>query len=83
MSNNLNQLVIRNILNNEEYTRRVLPFIQPEYFEGVYSQLFKQIAKYVHKYNSLPTIDAFKVQLDEADSLSDEQFRHAQEVTYW
>ena len=80
MSNNLNQLVIRNILNNEEYTRRVLPFIQPEYFEGVYSQLFKQVAKYVHKYNSLPTIDAFKVQLDETDSLSDEQFRHAQEV---
>ena len=80
MSNNLNQLVIRNILNNEEYTRRVLPFIQPEYFEGVYSQLFKQIAKYVHKYNVLPTIDAFKVQLDETDSLSDEQFRHAQEV---
>ena len=67
MTQNLNQLVIRNILNNEEYTRRVIPFIQPEYFEGVYAPLFKQIAKYMHKYNVLPTIDAFKVQLDETD----------------
>ena len=60
---NIEQTVLRNLLVNEEYMRRVLPFIKPEYFEGVYQQLFRQVAKFVAKYNKLPTAETFKIDL--------------------
>ena len=60
--------------------RRVLPFIKPDYFEGVYGNLFKEVAKFIAKYNKLPTAEAFKIELDENPSMSDEQYRHAVEI---
>jgi len=65
---------------NDEYMRRVLPFIQPEYFEGVYQQLFREVAKFVAKYNKLPTAEAFKIELDDNQTMSDEHYRHAVEI---
>ena len=46
---NVEQTILRNILVNEPYTRKVLPFIKAEYFEGVYQKLFKEVSKYVAK----------------------------------
>ena len=77
---NIEQTVLRNLLVNEEYMRRVLPFIKPEYFEGVYQQLFRQVAKFVAKYNKLPTAETFKIELDDNNNMSDEHYRHAIEI---
>jgi len=77
---NIEQTVLRNLLVNEQYMRRVLPFIKPEYFEGVYSQLFKEVAKFVAKYNKLPSAETFKIELDNNPSMSDEHYRHAVEI---
>lgn len=76
---NIEQTVLRNLLVNEPYMRRVLPFIKPEYFEGVYQKLFKEVAKYVAKYNRLPTAESFKIELDDSN-LTEEQYRHAVEI---
>jgi archaellum biogenesis ATPase FlaH len=59
--------------------RKVLPFIKNEYFEGVYRQLFKEVGKFVSKYNRLPTQESFKVELDDSE-FSDEHYRHAVEI---
>ena len=77
---NIEQTVLRNILTNDGYMRRVLPFIQPEYFEGVYQQLFREVAQFVAKYNILPTAETFKIELDESTKFNDEQYRHAVEI---
>ena len=53
--------------------RKVLPFIKPDYFEGVYRILFKEAGKFVGKYNKLPTAESFKIELDQADRLTGEQ----------
>ena len=53
MNINLEQTLLRNLLTNEEYTRKVLPFLVPDYFEGVYKDLFKEVAKFVSKYNKI------------------------------
>ena len=60
--------------------RKVLPFIAPEYFEGVYNQLFKQVGKYVAKYNQLPTLEAFRIEIDQSSKFNDEQYAHAMEI---
>ena len=80
MNINIEQTILRNLLTNEKYTRKVLPFVQPDYFEGVYKQLFKEIAIYVSKYNRLPTQESFKIELDQSDKFNDEQYRHAVEI---
>ena len=80
MNTNIEQVVLKNILTNEKYMRKVLPFVKPDYFEGVYKMLFKQAGMFVAKYNKLPTAEAFKIEIDQADTYNDEQYRHAVEI---
>lgn len=76
----LEQTILRNIITNDPYMRKVLPFIQPEYFQGVYKQLFVELGKFVAKYNKLPTQEAFKIEIDQSDRFNDDQFMAAQEI---
>ena len=76
----LEQTILRNIITNEPYMRKVLPFIQPEYFQGVYKQLFVELGKFVAKYNKLPTQEAFKIEIDQSDRFNDDQFMATQEI---
>ena len=69
MQTNLEQTILRNILTDEEYMRKVLPFIKPDYFEGIYRILFREAGKFVGKYNKLPTAETFKIELDQARNL--------------
>ena len=80
MNINLEQTVLRNLLTNEEYMRKVLPFVAPDYFEGVYKGLFKEIAKFVSDYNKLPTLEAFKIEIDQNNRLSEDDYRIAVEL---
>ena len=74
---NLEQTILRNILTDEDYMRKVLPFIKPDYFEGVYRILFREAGKFVGKYNKLPTAESFKIELDQSDKLTGEQYTMA------
>ena len=80
MNINLEQTILRNILTNEKYMRKVLPFVRSEYFEGVYRTLFKETCKFVAKYNKLPTLESFKIEIDESESFSKEHYKHAVEI---
>jgi hypothetical protein len=77
---NIEQVVLRNVLTNENFMRKVLPFIQPAYFQGVYNLLFKEAGKYVGKYNKLPTKDALKVEIDNSDKFNNDQYLAAMEI---
>jgi len=60
--------------------RKVLPFVKPDYFEGVYRILFKEAGKFVGKYNKLPTAESFKIELDQTDKLTGEQYKIAVDI---
>jgi len=60
--------------------RKVLPFIKPDYFEGIYRILFREAGKFVAKYNKLPNAESFKIELDNADKLNDEQYNLAMDI---
>ena len=77
---NIEQTIIRNLLTNMDYVRKVVPFIKPEYFEGVYQKLFYEVLNFSGRYNKLPTPEAFKIELDNAEGFTDEQYRHAVEI---
>ncbi len=77
---NLQQTILRNLLTNDSYMRKVAAFLSPDYFEGTYNGLFKEFTSYIAKFNKLPTLEAFKIEIDSEDKLSDEQYRHAMEI---
>ena len=80
MNINLEQTILRNILTDENFMRKVLPFVKPDYFEGVYRQLFREAGKFVGKYNKLPTAESFKIEIDSSDRFSKEHYKHAIEI---
>tara|TARA_B110000305_G_C19464193_1_gene656643 strand:+ start:7286 stop:8632 length:1347 start_codon:yes stop_codon:yes gene_type:complete len=68
------------MLTDERYMRKVLPFIKPDYFSGVYKSLFKEAGKYVAKYNALPQHETLVIELQESTMMSDEQFQMAMDI---
>ena len=80
MNTRIEQTILRKLLTDDDYMRKVLPFIKPEYFEGPYKTLFKEAGKFVDKYNKLPTRESFLVELNEHSNLSNEQFSTAVDI---
>ena len=80
MKANLEQTILRNILTDEDYMRKVLPFIKPDYFEGIYRILFNEAGKFVGKYNKLPTAESFKIEVDQSDRLNGENYTVAVDI---
>ncbi len=72
--NQLETIVLRNIITNDKYLRKVIPFLKPAYFEGISRTIFRQLAKYVAKYNRLPSQEAFRVELDGSDTITQEKY---------
>ena len=79
MQANIEQTILRNLLTDEKYMRKVLPFIKPDYFQGVYKTLFKEAGKYVAKYNKLPTSESLAIELQNTN-MSDDQYSMAMDV---
>ncbi len=79
LQTNLEQTILRNLFTDEQYMRKVLPFVKPDYFQGIYKTLFKEAGKYVGKYNKLPTAESLGIELSEAN-MSAEQHQMAIDI---
>jgi archaellum biogenesis ATPase FlaH len=55
--------VLRNLLNNEDFLRRVIPYIKKEYFEGSERLVFDCVVSFVGKYNKMPTKEALSIEI--------------------
>ena len=68
-------VILRHLLNDEDYARRTLPYLKPEYFhDRVEKTVYEQIDKFISKYNSLPTKEALTIEIDDNAKMSDEEF---------
>jgi replicative DNA helicase len=72
----LEKTILRNLLRNDDYTRKVLPFIKDEYFSAEEDRvLYKEIKDFVIKYNKAPTYDALQIEVDSLPSLKEDQVK--------
>ena len=72
----IEQTILSALLHDEEYTRKVIPFIKTEYFEDLTDRyIFDVIKDYIDEYNSLPTKQALKISFDTNDRISEDQFK--------
>ena len=77
---NIEQTIIRNVICNEEYMRKVLPFLKVEYFQDIHKLLFKEIGIYVSKYNKLPSMESFKIEIDQSDKFNEQSYSQAMDI---
>ena len=70
----LEQTILRNLIRNEDYMRKVLPFLKTEYFSDKTERvIYEEINKFTETYNSTPTIEAIGLAVKERRNLSDEE----------
>jgi len=73
----LETTILKNLIYNEEYTRKVLPFLSVNYFQEREDKiLYEKINEYINQYNTLPTQEALAIELDKS-SIKDEEFQNS------
>ena len=76
MTNRLEDTILTNLIFNEEYTRKVLPFLKDEYFATRSDKIiFSQIYDFVNKYNNLPTKETLTIELNNRKDINEEEFK--------
>jgi replicative DNA helicase len=73
---NITLTILENLVANEEYARKVLPFLKEEYFQDRNQRIvFKEISSFALKYSKLPTKTSLEVELDNRKDLTEQQYK--------
>lgn len=73
MASNLQEKIVANLIFNEDYARKVYPFVKTEYFDAPYSTIIDVASQFFQKYNQLPHKDELKIELKNRRGLTDKQ----------
>ena len=69
-------LILRNLLFNEEYLRKVIPFIKAEYFEEITQKvIFEEIWNFVQEYNQATTKEVLCIEIEKRSDITDASFK--------
>jgi|TARA_R100000329_G_scaffold50276_1_gene46323 replicative DNA helicase len=72
----LEATILSNLIFNEKYARKVLPFIKSDYFnERTYKIVFLEIHEYISQYDSLPSLNAISIECQERTDLTEEGYK--------
>jgi len=68
--------ILRNLLFNNEYCRKVLPFIKPEYFENFHEKVvFEEICKFIFAYENPATKEVILIETEKRTDITEETFK--------
>ena len=68
--------IIGNLIFNEDFSRKVLPFVRKDYFENFHEKvIFEEISNFIIKYNSMPTKQALVIDIEKRTDLSDDVYK--------
>ncbi len=71
--------ILKNLLYNEEYSRKVIPFIKPEYFQEVSQKImFEEIVSFITKYNTQVTVEALLIEISDRKDLNEGMLKELQ-----
>lgn len=77
----IEQIIFNNLLYNEEYARKVIPFLKEEYFSGYEDKvIFGLVDEYVKKYNNFPSKEALAIDLANKSNINQETFEKCKTV---
>lgn len=69
----MEQLILRNLIFNEDYFRKVLPFLNKDYFNGVDKLIFTEVSNFASEYNTPPSLEAISISIKEKRNITNEE----------
>ena len=74
--------ILQNLIYNEEYSRKVIPFIKPDYYENKSERVvFEQISEFIVKYGSAITIEALNIEVSNRVDLTETELKEVSELS--
>jgi replicative DNA helicase len=78
MTEKIEQSILRNLLCNEEYYRKVVPFLKADYFQEIDDRvIFEEIQDFSVKYDKTPTKEVLVINLQNRNDLTEETFKQS------
>ena len=75
------KLILENLLHNEEYARRVVPYIEEGYFQDrISKKIFSIMKGFIVEYRSLPSLEAIKIELSKGADISEDEHKSSNEL---
>ena len=69
--------ILRNLVFNEEYARKTIPFIQPDFFEDKSEKIiFEETTSFINKYDSCITVEALNIEVENRTDLTEEEVKN-------
>ncbi len=76
MTERIEETILRNLIYNEQYYRKVVPFIKADYFQEYHEKIvFEEIADFAAKYDKIPTKEVLTINLQNRGDLTEETFK--------
>ena len=76
LMDNIEFLILKNLLHNEEYVRKVIPFIKADYFEDLTQKIvFEEIFSFVEQYNKPATKEILCIEAEKRSDINDSSFK--------
>ena len=77
----LETTILKNLIFNENYARKILPFIKSEYFtDNTEKILFEEVNEYINHYKNLPTYESLVINFTESKKLTEQQVQDSVEM---
>jgi len=77
----IEQTILRNLFRDEDYFRKVLPFLKSEYYEELNEKIiYEEIRKFADKYDRLPTEEVVLIEIERRDDISDQTFGEVRSI---
>ena len=74
LTQTIERTTLTNLIHNEDYCRKVIPFIKPLYFTNRDERIiFEEIEKFLEKYNALPTKETLTIGIDSRKDLTEDR----------
>ena len=68
--------ILKSLINDEEYARKVIPFIVDDYFEEVsHKVVFEEVTNFLEKYDKVPNKEVLHVEIEKRSDLSEDVFK--------
>ena len=73
--------ILRNLIYNEEYSRKVIPFIEPDYFDSRSEKvIFEEITQFIVKYGSAITTEALNIEVENRTDLNESEIKDTRDI---
>lgn len=81
MDTELETLILKHLVQSDDYARQVIPFLKQRYFGDIHRLTFRVICDYVAKYNTLPSQEALSIEIQDSDRVNEQNYSSLVKLT--